>query len=280
MKRPAGALILFLAAAGAFFPSCAGTNKAAVRQAGAESEQLLRDAQYQKAVEVYRAALREHPGDKAIAADYVRTIDRVHDAAGIAMKNGDFAAAERIYLLLLKNSPEYEKLSSAPAFTRASLESELKASRIAGARKQARRNLEIGEFGTAIRACRGVLESYPKDPGLAADYVRSIENVRSSGEGAFTKRDYAPAGRAFYALKASVPLFPGTEKKISLDPRALDERLAVCRTALTRQGLEYYRKGELKAAIAVWQSLLVFDPDNAQIKKSIESASAQLKKIQ
>ena len=134
MKRQAGVLILLLAAV-AFFPSCAGTNKAAVRQAGAESEQLLRDARYQKAVEVYRAALREHPGDKAIAADYVRTVTRVHDAAGIAMNNGDFAAAERIYLLLMKNAPDYERLSSAPAFTRVSLESELKACRIAAAKK-------------------------------------------------------------------------------------------------------------------------------------------------
>ncbi|MHB8094146.1 MAG: hypothetical protein ACYDH0_04315 [Candidatus Aminicenantales bacterium] len=279
MKRQAGVLILLLAAV-AFFPSCAGTNKAAVRQAGVESEQLLRDAQYQKAVEVYRAALQEHPGDKAIAADYVRTVTRVHDAAGIAMKNGDFAAAERIYLLLMKNVSDYERLSSAPAFTRVSLESKFKACRIAAAKKQARRSLEIGEFGAAIRACRGVLESYPKDPGLAADYIKSIESVRSSGEGAFTKRDFALAGRAFYALKAGLPLFPGTGKTISFNPRVLDERLAVCRTALTRQGLEYYRKGELAEAVAVWRSLLVFDPDNAQIKKSIESASAQLKKVQ
>jgi hypothetical protein len=48
---------------------------------------------------------------------------------------------------------------------------------------------------------------------------------------------------------------------------------------MTRQGLEHYRKGELSAAISAWRRLLLFDPENAQIKKSIESASAQLKKI-
>jgi len=280
MRRPAGLLIWLLLASAAFFPSCAGTNKAAVRQAGAESEPLLRDARYQKALDVYRAALREHPGDKAIAADYARTITRIHEAAGSAMNKKDFAAAERIYLILLKNAQDYGKLSPAPACTRASLEANLKACRIAGARTKARRNLEKGEFGTAIRAYRGVLESYPKDPGLTADYVRTVENVKSSADDAFGGEDYDLAGRALYALKANLPLFPGTEKAISLSPRVLSERLAACRTALTREGLEYYRKGELKAAVAVWQSLLAFDPDNALIIKSIESASAQMKKIQ
>jgi len=280
MSRSAGVLILLLAVSAAFFPSCAGTNRAAVQQAGAESEQLLRDAHYQKAVEVYRAALREHPGDKAISADYARTITRIHEAAGFAMNKSDFASAERIYLILLENAPEFSKLSPAPAITRASLESNLKACRIARAEKTAHRNLEIGEFSKAIRARRGVLNSYPKDPGLAADYVRTIEKVKSTADEAFGKKDYALAGRALYALRASLPLFPGTEKTISLNPRVLNERLAVCRTALTREGLEYYRRGELKAAVFIWQSLLDFDPDNAQIIKSIESASAQIKKIQ
>ena len=36
---------------------------------------------------------------------------------------------------------------------------------------------------------------------------------------------------------------------------------------------------QLPAAIAVWRRLLLFDPDNARIKKSIESATAQLNKI-
>jgi cytochrome c-type biogenesis protein CcmH/NrfG len=40
-----------------------------------------------------------------------------------------------------------------------------------------------------------------------------------------------------------------------------------------------YRKGNLKGAISVWESLLAFDPDNEQIKKAIETARAQLQQI-
>jgi hypothetical protein len=44
--------------------------------------------------------------------------------------------------------------------------------------------------------------------------------------------------------------------------------------------LEQYRKGNLAEAIAVWQGILLFDPDNIEIKKAIDTATEQLKKLQ
>ena len=52
-----------------------------------------------------------------------------------------------------------------------------------------------------------------------------------------------------------------------------------CRESLTKAGLAEYRKGNLEKAIAVWESLLVFDPDNAEIKKAVETAKTQLNEI-
>jgi cytochrome c-type biogenesis protein CcmH/NrfG len=48
---------------------------------------------------------------------------------------------------------------------------------------------------------------------------------------------------------------------------------------LTRKGLEEYRKGNLARAIAHWEGLLEFDPDNAEIRKAVETAVEQQKKL-
>jgi cytochrome c-type biogenesis protein CcmH/NrfG len=56
--------------------------------------------------------------------------------------------------------------------------------------------------------------------------------------------------------------------------------LKKCRAQLTRDGLDQYRKGNLKEAIAIWQGLLQFDPDNAEIRKAVDTATEQLKKLQ
>jgi hypothetical protein len=53
-----------------------------------------------------------------------------------------------------------------------------------------------------------------------------------------------------------------------------------CSKHLDVRGLEEYRRGNLKAAIATWKSILVFDTHNAEIKKAIQTASTQLKNLE
>ena len=51
------------------------------------------------------------------------------------------------------------------------------------------------------------------------------------------------------------------------------------RESLTKTGLREYRNGNLAKAIAVWESLLEFDPDNEEIKKAVKTAKTQLNEI-
>jgi len=48
---------------------------------------------------------------------------------------------------------------------------------------------------------------------------------------------------------------------------------------LTKAGLEEYRKGNLAKAIAVWEGLLSFDPNNVEIRKAVDTARIQLNEI-
>lgn len=49
---------------------------------------------------------------------------------------------------------------------------------------------------------------------------------------------------------------------------------------LSQRALDEYRKGNLAVAISIWKSILVFDPNNAGVVKSIDTATIQLKNLQ
>ena len=55
--------------------------------------------------------------------------------------------------------------------------------------------------------------------------------------------------------------------------------MAACRESLTQSGLAEYRKGNLAGAIAFWEGLLSFDPNNAEIKKAVGTAKTQAAEI-
>jgi cytochrome c-type biogenesis protein CcmH/NrfG len=70
--------------------------------------------------------------------------------------------------------------------------------------------------------------------------------------------------------------FEGLRPPVAFSKEALTKAVAVCRESLTKAGLTEYRKGNLAEAIAVWKGLLSFDPDNAEIKKAVNTARTQL----
>jgi tetratricopeptide (TPR) repeat protein len=275
-------ILLLLAAAVpiVWLSSCATAGRTTVTRLDAESTKHFEAARYQESIDIYREARKDYPGDKAIAVEYSKALSRLCGAGDASMRSGDFAAAERIYLLLQLNVPDGAALQPPPSFTRATLDARIRSSRIALAAARADKSIRAGEFPKAVAGYRELLKAFPREPAAAVKAVAGMESIRAAGDAALADNDFARAGTAYYALRKSFPVFPGAEKKLSFDRNALDAGLAACRTALTRQGLDLYRKGDLKAAIAVWKSLLLFDPDNAQIRKSVESASAQINRIE
>jgi tetratricopeptide (TPR) repeat protein len=277
--KKASAFALLALAPLAWFSSCATAGKSARVKLDTQSKRLIEAARYREAIDLYKSARRDYPKDNSIAADYARTLDRIFGVAGAAMARGDFATAEGIYLVLVRGAPDFSGIAPPPSFTRASLDAGLKSSRIAICVQRTRLNIRTGEFRKAIQGLRDLIKAFTRDPEASAKAVGGLENILAAADEATAKADFARGGVAYYSLWKSYPLFPGAEKSVSFNRERLDAGLSECRTAMTRQGLEHYRKGELSAAISVWRSLLLFDPENGQIKKSIESASAQLKKI-
>jgi tetratricopeptide (TPR) repeat protein len=181
---------------------------------------------------------------------------------------------------LFKNFRSFKRFEKSLSFTEESLMSKLKDFRSGQSKRQFQQSLQSGDYQNAIDVYRTALKAYPDDRAFTVEYAKSVEKIRSIGDAALAKENYALAGKVYYVLEKNLSSFGGIEKKLSFNKEGLKERIAGCRSALTKRGLEQYRRGDLTGAIATWKTVLVFDPDNADIKKSINTASVQLKKLE
>ena len=62
--------------------------------------------------------------------------------------------------------------------------------------------------------------------------------------------------------------------------KILEDRVQNCKTFLYEKALDQYRSGNLSDATAIWKSILEFDPENAEIKKAVDTATIQLRNLE
>jgi hypothetical protein len=107
-----------------------------------------------------------------------------------------------------------------------------------------------------------------------------MEELKGLAERALARKDFVAAGKGYAVLWREYPMAQQVGLSLSFSRNDVDEGIKNCRTQLTREGLDQYRKGNLKEAIVIWQGLLQFDPDNAEIQKAVDTATEQLRKLQ
>jgi len=64
------------------------------------------------------------------------------------------------------------------------------------------------------------------------------------------------------------------KNKIFAPKKSVDEKKV---SDLYYEGLKLYKQGDLKKAIAIWEQVLVFDPDLSKARKNLERAKKELK---
>lgn len=144
----------------------------------------------------------------------------------------------------------------------------------------AKKHMEAGEYQKAIDVYNVEYQKHPHDLSLAREYVKSIENIASAADKALAKEDFASAGRNYDVLLKNYAHFKGFDKELSFNSIYLNEKLSYCKKAIFKQGFQEYRKGNLSEAIALWQDLLVIDPQNTDIKKTLRTAKLQQKNLE
>jgi hypothetical protein len=139
--------------------------------------------------------------------------------------------------------------------------------------------MEAGEYQKAIDIYSDQCRKRPQDLPLVKEYAKSLEGIKSTAEKALEKRDFASAGRMYYILQNNYAKFNNVVQMLSFNNAYLNTKLAYCKKSLSMQGFQEYRKGNLNKAIVLWQSLLVIDPDNKDIKEAVRTATLQQKNL-
>ena len=260
--------------------SCAAQKKATTKPALSQPRQYFEAGEFQKAIESYSAALKKHPREKVVLNEYARTLDETKRLADAAMEKKEFASAEKVLVLLEQDYPQFKPVEKSLSFTLPDLRQQLIACRIGLREKQAAIALQRGDFQKTLDIYKTASKDYPGDVRLAAGLKKATEDIRRQADGALAKEDYISAGKAYFVLLKNYAFYGKLTPPPSFSKGALDEGIKNCRTPLTQKGLEQYRKGKLTEAIALWREILLFDPANTEIRRAIDTATAQLKKLE
>jgi tetratricopeptide (TPR) repeat protein len=262
-----------------FFSACSLTNKALLKQASIGSKQALAVGNFQKAIDICKEAYLKNPRGKELQANYIRTVEEIKRTADRALGRQDYVLAGSIYRVLSNNYADFKAFAARLTFKKSYLEATLKYCRIAVLDGQAQQDLKAGDFAKALETYQTALKEFPADVGLAANYLRTVHEIKAAGDKARADKDFARCGKVNTLLLKNFPSWEGLQPAVAFARTDLVEAVAACRDSLTKTGLTEYRRGNLAKAIAVWEDLLAFDPDNAEIKKAVDTAKTQLNEI-
>lgn len=261
------------------FSSCASTKGGPLQQTLDQQEQYLSSGEYQMAIDGYNSAIQNYPAEQSVLENYARTLERIKKSADQAYKEKKYDSATQAYAVLSRNFHHFKSFEKALSFDSNTINFKLRMSRIEQSKAVARHALKSRQYLNAIEAYAVSLQNYPDDQALKKSFIDTVEEIHQTGERALKSGNLIVAGNSYSALLRKYGLFEKSAVTLPFNKKSVEDGLKQCRNLLTRKGLEQYRKGDLQAAISIWEDILKFDPDNVEIKKAIENAEYQLKKI-
>jgi len=245
-----------------------------------QAQMEIRAGEFQKAIDVHREIYQKYPQDPRIRSSYITAIESIKRLGDQAFERNDFRSAGMIYEVLGKNWVHFADFSQSFSFNKDFLEKKIKTCRYLFTEEQLSSSLKTGDFRKAIEIYRETYQKYPLDRTVQRGYVRSLELIKNGGDRAFERRDFAAAGYVYESLLKNISFVKQLNGSFSFDREELTARIRNCEKILFQDGLEKYRSGNLGQAISLWKSILVFDPENEEVKKAVDIATLQLKNLQ
>jgi tetratricopeptide (TPR) repeat protein len=266
-----------------FLSSCGSSKKEQIQEqmdyAAGQAQMELEAGRFQRAIDICKQIYQKYPQDPAARNAYIRTLESMKSSGDRAFERNDFGMAGNIYEILAKNWSHFADLSPSLSFKRSFLEKKAKTSSCLFVGGQVSFYLEAGEFQRAIDICKEVYQKYPRDPTVRSIYVQTLESIKSNGDRAFEKGDFALAGWVFEILLKHVSSVTQLNGSLSFERKGLSKKIRSCRKILFENGLEQYRSGNLDQAISIWKTILTFDPEDQEIKRAVDMATLQLENL-
>jgi len=154
----------------------------------------LEAGKFQRAVDIYKENYQKHPQDPSVRNGYIKTLESIKSSGDRAFEGNDFKLAGNIYEVLVGNWVHFSDFSQSLSFKKNFLEKKIKTGRCLFIEEQVSSHLKAGEFRKAIDICQEIYQKYPQDPIVRSGYIKTIESIKSGGDRAFEKSDFALAG--------------------------------------------------------------------------------------
>ena len=136
-----------------------------------------------------------------------------------------------------------------------------------------------GNLERSLELFTAAWKEYPDHAGVARDFPDVLSHLKTSGDEAYRQGRIEEAGKRWTAaLRYSAIL---ADKGIPVPFAKNEVRAGIDRSSasLMEKGLVEYRKGNLESAIAIWKSILAYDPSHAEAARSVRTASTQLENL-
>jgi len=146
-------------------------------------------------------------------------------------------------------------------------------------RTRSEQHIVQGDYKSALDVYADARRKYPDNQAFLTNYHKTAEDIHHAADEAFSRGDFTSSGRAYYVLLKNYPFFQELIPELSFDKTFLHARLEESCSHLSQRALAQYRKGNLAEAISIWKGVLLFDPNNSDIIKEIDTATAQMKNL-
>jgi tetratricopeptide (TPR) repeat protein len=232
------------------------------------------------ALDSYAAAAEGHPGDSSVLKEFREAAEKIKNTADRRFAERDFASAEKAYSLLIDHFSRFGGFERSLSFGPEALSGRVLECQVRLSERRARQSLAEGDYLRVLDGFKVLPVEALKDPAQSAGLRRIMEETKALADKALARKDFVAAGKGYTVLVKEFALARQAGLSLSFSLEEAEGGSKSCGSQLTREGLDKYRKGNLAEAIAVWQGLLSFDPDNAEIRKAVETATEQLRELQ
>jgi tetratricopeptide (TPR) repeat protein len=140
--------------------------------------------------------------------------------------------------------------------------------------------IDRGRHREALLRISAALKAGEKESAYRDARAKAINALVKEGQSLETAGNISEAAMGYRTALDHFPPDSAWPKSGIEKPAAfLRKRLGKISDTLMDDGLRKYRAGRLREAIAVWDSLLAFDPDNMKARSARETAETQLRNL-
>ncbi len=132
-------------------------------------------------------------------------------------------------------------------------------------------------YSAALSLIRAERERRPD--AFTEEYLQVLKQLAADADRLFAEDEMAQAGTSLRTILDYFPMDSIVLKRFERSRQEFELSLKTCSDRLLERGLVRYRTGDLSGAIAAWQQILTFAPDNEVALRNIRTAEVQLKKL-